>query len=83
MEKWKQQSEAYRKLIEGSMDKYSQKLEWGLTGSQEECWTLLDMAVDQAAVMARIRKAVDSLDKAHRGDMAVIGKIFMYESGLL
>ena len=83
MEKWEQQSETYRKLIEGSMDKYSAKLGWGITGAQEECWTMLDIAVDQAEVMARVRRAIDKLDDMHRGDMAVIGKIFMHEAGLL
>lgn len=77
------QAETYRKLIESSMEKYSQKLGWGITGAQEECWTMLDMAVEQAAVMARVRRQVDALDDIHRGDMAVIGKIFMHEAGLL
>lgn len=31
----------------GSMQKYSDKLGWGLTGIQPECWCLLDNAVDE------------------------------------
>jgi hypothetical protein len=49
--KWRDQSERYRKLIEKSMEKYSQQLGWGLTGGQEECWTMLDRAVDRLALL--------------------------------
>jgi len=33
--------------IWGSMQTYSSKLGWGLSGIQPECWTLLDTAVDE------------------------------------
>jgi hypothetical protein len=29
------------------LDKYSKTLGWGLTGIQPECWTLLDLAVEE------------------------------------
>lgn len=50
---WLQQSETYRKLIEGSMEKYSQQLGWGLGGAQPECWTMLDLAVERLAKLDR------------------------------
>lgn len=41
-----------------SLGKYSEKLGWGLTGIQPECWTMLDMSVDE---LKDRRKVMDDL----------------------
>ena len=49
----------FQNEVWGSLEKYSIKLGWGLTGIQGECWTLLDMAVDELVAkrdMLRWRK---------------------------
>lgn len=33
--------------IEQTLQKYSELLSWGLTGQQEECWTMLDSAIEE------------------------------------
>ena len=70
-------------LIESSMEKYSQLLGWGISGAQPECWVMLDMAVRRCAAVDRAIRDIEKLDRTHRGDMAVIGKILAKEMGLL
>lgn len=51
---WKlaqKQLNAFQDSVWASMDSYSKKLGWGLTGIQPECWTLLDSAVDELAAL--------------------------------
>ena len=37
----------FRTDVWRSLEKYSSKLGWGIVGHQPECWTCLDMAVDE------------------------------------
>lgn len=50
---WLQQAELYRLNQERSMQKYSTKLGWGITGAQPECWAMLDREVDALATLRR------------------------------
>lgn len=47
-----------------SLGTYSNKLGWGLTGAQAECWTCLDAAVDE---LVRLRKQYTIQWEQHMG----------------
>lgn len=74
----------------GSLDRYSQKLGWGLTGIQPECWTCLDSAVDELVkarhTLNRLKQLADTNDKnlkESHPEMSLDDRIIAQFHGLL